>query len=189
MDSTAGSVDWEGNLRQVTGAWWVLVLLGALGIAAGIIVLVWPDISLASLAWVTGIFLIVDAIFEFAGALSRDTEHRGMLALLGVLSLITGLLLVKHPIAGVLAIALLLGFWLIVSGVVRVMEAFSNRDNRGWNFLIAALEVIGGIVIIAVPDIGIGTLAILVGITFILRGIATLMVGLGLRKLRPAASG
>jgi uncharacterized membrane protein HdeD (DUF308 family) len=186
MDSTAGSVDWEGNLRQVTGAWWVLVLLGVLGIAAGVIVLVWPDISLATLAWVTGIFLIVDSIFQFMGALSRETENRGLLALLGVLTLITGLLLVKHPIAGVLAIALLLGFWLIVAGVVRFVEAVSTPANRGWNLIIAALEVIAGIVIIAVPDIGVGTLAILTGIAFILRGIATAMVGLGLRKLRPA---
>jgi uncharacterized membrane protein HdeD (DUF308 family) len=157
-----------------------------LGIAAGVIVLVWPDISLATLAWVTGIFLIVDSIFQFMGALSRETENRGLLALLGVLTLITGLLLVKHPIAGVLAIALLLGFWLIVAGVVRFVEAFSTPANRGWNLIIAALEVIAGIVIIAVPDIGVGTLAILTGIAFILRGIATAMVGLGLRKLRPA---
>ena len=184
MEGTARPVDWEGNLRQVTGAWWLVALLGVFAIAAGVIVLVWPDISLATLAWVTGIFLIVDAIFVFAGALSREVENRGLLALLGVLTLIAGLFLVRHPTTAVLVIALLLGFWLVVAGAVRFVETFSLRENRGWNLLIAALEVIAGIVIVSVPDIGVGTLAIITGIAFILRGIGTLMIGLGLRRVR-----
>jgi len=81
-------------------------------------------------------------------------------------------------------IALLLGFWLVVAGAVRFVETFSLRENRGWNLLIAALEVIAGIVIVSVPDIGVGTLAIITGIAFILRGIGTLMIGLGLRRVR-----
>jgi len=184
MEGTARATDWEGNLRQVTGAWWLVALLGVFAIAAGVIVLVWPDISLETLAWVTGIFLIVDAIFVFAGALSREAENRGLLALLGVLTLIAGLFLVRHPTTAVLVIALLLGFWLVVAGAVRFVETFSLRENRGWNLLIAALEVIAGVVIVSVPDIGVGTLAIITGIAFILRGIGTLMIGLGLRRVR-----
>jgi uncharacterized membrane protein HdeD (DUF308 family) len=184
MEGTIRPTDWEGNLRQVTGAWWLVALLGVFAIAAGVIVLVWPDISLETLAWVTGIFLIVDSIFVFAGALSGEAEHRGLLALVGVLTLIAGLFLVRHPTQAVLAIALLLGFWLIVVGAVRLVEAFSIREQRGWNLLIAAMELIAGIVIVSVPDIGVGTLAIITGIAFILRGIGTLMIGLGLRRLR-----
>jgi phage-related protein len=105
-------------------------MLGIAGIVAGVIVLVWPGISVMMLAWVSGIFLIVDAIFDFVAALRRSTEGRGLLALLGVLSLIAGLFLVRHPIAGVVAMALLLGFWLIVFGVVRFVEpSCAHRDR------------------------------------------------------------
>jgi uncharacterized membrane protein HdeD (DUF308 family) len=34
----------------------------------GMVVLVWPGISLATLAWVTGIWLIVSGIFEIVAA-------------------------------------------------------------------------------------------------------------------------
>lgn len=42
---------------------------GVIGIIAAIIVLAWPLSSLAVLAWVTGILLLVIGIFEIAGAL------------------------------------------------------------------------------------------------------------------------
>jgi hypothetical protein len=93
-------------------------------------VLVWPGISLMTLAWISGIFLIVDAIFEFVAALRRRTEGRGLVALLGVLSLIAGLFLVRHPIAGVVAMTLLLGFWLIVFGVVRFIDAILRSPGQ-----------------------------------------------------------
>jgi uncharacterized membrane protein HdeD (DUF308 family) len=171
-----------GGLEELHRAWWLLLLLGVLGVAAGVIVLVWPGIGLVTLAWVTGVFLILDAIFDVIAALGRETEHRGMLALLGVLSLIAGLLLVRHPIAGVLAIALLLGFWLITFGVVRLVEAFGRRESRALNLVIAAVEVIAGIVIVSIPHIAVGTLAVVVGIACVLRGIATAALGWALRR-------
>lgn len=166
------------GLRQ---SWWLLVLLGVLGVAAGVVVLVWPDISLVTLAWVTGIFLIVDAIFDIVFALSRETEHRGVLVLLGLLSLLAGLFLVRHPVLGVLLIALLLGFWLIAFGVVRLVDVFARREGRALNAVLAVIEVVAGIVIVSVPDIAVGTLAVLVGIAFVLRGIVTAAVGWALR--------
>jgi uncharacterized membrane protein HdeD (DUF308 family) len=174
----------DRDLERFTGAWWLLLLAGVLGIAAGVVVLVWPGISLVSLAWVTGIFLIADAIFEFAAALGRRTDGRGVLALLGVLSLVTGILLVRHPIAGVLVIAMLLGIWLIAFGVVRFVETFGRAEHRTWNLVLAVLEVVAGIVIVAIPDIGVGTLAVVVGIAFVLRGIATAAIGWALHGVR-----
>lgn len=171
----------EARPEDLHGAWWLVALLGILGIGAGVVVLVWPGISLVTLAWVTGIFLIVDAIFDIVFALGRETEHRGMLVLLGVLSLLAGLFLVRHPVLGVLLIALLLGFWLITFGVVRLVDVFTRREGRALNVVLAIIEVVAGIVIISVPDIAVGTLAVLVGIAFVLRGIVTAAAGWALR--------
>jgi uncharacterized membrane protein HdeD (DUF308 family) len=54
------------DLRRVVGPWWLWLLLGLVGIAAGVIVLAWPAISLLTLAVVSGIFLLVDGAFELA---------------------------------------------------------------------------------------------------------------------------
>ena len=53
----------------------------------------------------------------------------------------------------------------------RVFSAFELAVNRGWNVFVALIEIAAGIIIVAVPDIGVSTLAIFIGIAFILRGI------------------
>jgi uncharacterized membrane protein HdeD (DUF308 family) len=162
--------------RRLTWAWLLLFFAGLLGIVAGIIVLAEPGISLATLAVVTGIFLLVDGLFEIPAAIFGQTPNRGLLALTGVLSVITGVILLRHPIAGVVAIALLLGIWLIAMGVVRLMQAFDALERRGWQIVLSLLEVVAGIIIVASPDIGVATLALLVGISFIVRGLVTCAV-------------
>jgi uncharacterized membrane protein HdeD (DUF308 family) len=111
-------------------------------------------------------------------------EHRGLLALMGVISAVAGVLLVRHPIAGVVAIALLLGLWLISFGIVRLIEAFDDEEHRVWSVLLALVEIAAGIVIVAVPDIGVGALALLTGLAFIFRGLAMCGLGWALRGAR-----
>ncbi len=165
----------------------MLLLVGVLSIAAGIIILLKPSDSLATLAVIAGIFLLADGIIELAASLMHGTRNRGTLALLGVLTAIIGVLLIRHPIGGVAAIALLIGIWLIAIGVVRVIAAFEVDENRGWNIFAGAVELLAGIVIVSDPNIGFATLALLVGIGFILNGIGMFAAGWGLHALRRAA--
>lgn len=161
----------DSDLRDVAKAWWALLLAGLLGIAAGVIVLAEPAISLKTLAVVTGIFLLVDGILEITASIFAGGENRGLLAVLGVVSAIAGVILVRHPINGVVAIALILGLWLIAIGVTRLIRTLATPGRRIWSLLLAAVELIAGIVIVSSPDIGVATLALLVGISFIVRGL------------------
>lgn len=162
-------------------AWWLLVLIGILSLVVGVVFLFQPGNSLAALAVIAGIFFLIDGILELADSLMRSTSNRGMVALLGVLSVIVGVLLIRHPIGGVAAVAILIGIWLIVAGVIRFVTAFEEYEHRGWYALVGILELIAGIVIVSSPDIGYTTLAILVGIGFILNGFGMIALGWGLQ--------
>jgi uncharacterized membrane protein HdeD (DUF308 family) len=172
------------QIRQSTAGWWLLVLVGLLSIAAGVIILFKPGDSLATLAVVAGVFLVLDAIVELLSALTGATQSRGLLALLGVLTLIVGIMLIRHPIQGVAAVALLIGLWLITVGVVRMFVAFEQADHRGWHLLAAGLEVLAGIVIVSSPDIGFATLAVLAGIAFIFNGMGIFALGWAMHEVR-----
>jgi uncharacterized membrane protein HdeD (DUF308 family) len=178
----------RAELRDVTWGWWLLVLVGVLGVVAGAIILAKPGSSLQTLAVIAGIFLLVDGILELVEAFMRTTRNRGLVALMGVLTAVIGVLLIRHPISGVAAVALLIGIWLIAVGVIRIVTAFDEIENRGWHAFAGAVELIVGIVIVANPDIGFATLAILVGIGFILNGIGLTVLGLGLRGVRRDAA-
>ena len=47
---------YEPDVRQVTWGWWLLVLVGALSVVAGVTVLFQPGDSLATLAVIIGIY-------------------------------------------------------------------------------------------------------------------------------------
>jgi uncharacterized membrane protein HdeD (DUF308 family) len=171
------------ELHESTSSWWLLLLAGLVGIAAGVVVLTKPSDSLATLAVIAGIFALVDGGLDLIASLSRRTENRGLTAVLGVVSVVVGVLLIRHPIGGVLAVALLIGIWLIAGGVVRMVRAF-DLDRRAWNIVAAALEIAAGIVIVSSPPIGFATLALLVGISFIVYGVATFALGWIMHMLR-----
>jgi uncharacterized membrane protein HdeD (DUF308 family) len=55
---------------------------------------------------------------------------------LGVLGTVIGILLIRHPIHGVLAIALLVGIWLVAIGVLRLVWALALQ-HRLWSIAVA----------------------------------------------------
>ena len=178
----------EAEVRELTWGWWLLVLVGLLSVVAGVIVLFKPGDSLATLAVIAGIYLLVDGILELASSFMSSTRNRGTVALFGAITAIVGVLLIRHPISGVAAVALLIGLWLIVIGVIRFATAFDEYEYRAWYAFAGVVELIAGIVIVANPDIGYATLAILVGIGFIINGIGLGALGWGLHEARREAS-
>ena len=84
---------------------------------------------------------------------------------------------------------LIFGIWFVVAGVVRFVVACSAEENRGATFALAALDLIAGVVILAWPELGLATLAVIIGITLIIRGMLLIAAGFGLRRVghQPAA--
>jgi uncharacterized membrane protein HdeD (DUF308 family) len=172
------------ELRALTWGWWLALLIGALAIVAGIIVILEPSNSLSTLAVIFGIFILIDGIVEIVAAIAGDTESRGLLAVIGALSVIAGVLLIRHPLGGVRAVALLLGIWLIAAGVVRLIGAFAYPGHRIWRIIVALVLGIFGIVIVSEPHIGYGTLAVIAGICFICYGVGMIAVGWAMHAIR-----
>lgn len=171
------------DLRAMTGGWWVAALVGVMSVAAGVIVLVKPSNSLATLAVVSGIFILVDGLVAMVEAFSRGTESRALVAVLGVLSVIVGILLIRHPAAGVTAVALLLGIWLIAAAAVRVAVAVATGEHILRRLVGAAVLAIAGIAIVASPHIRYTTLALIAGLGFIAYGVTLIALGIAIRTL------
>jgi uncharacterized membrane protein (UPF0136 family) len=83
--------------RQDGEGWWLFLIIGMLSVVAGVIILFRPGESLSTLAVIAGIFLLLDGILALADSLLHNTRNHGLVALLGVLSAIVGVLLIRHP--------------------------------------------------------------------------------------------
>jgi len=104
------------------------VAAGVLLIAAGVVSLAWPDITLWALAVVTGIGLLLSGAVRLGAALGDRPDGWGWLVVGGALSLVVGVLALAWPGATVLVLAILLGFRLLVFGAVEIAFALGRRD-------------------------------------------------------------
>jgi uncharacterized membrane protein HdeD (DUF308 family) len=110
---------------------WVLVG-GLLGIAIGVLALLWPDITAVALLYLIAANAILTGIFELVNAveLRRHIEGEWLLGLGGLLSVVFGVLLVVWPASGLMALTWLIGAYAVVFGVLLIVLGFKLRGLR-----------------------------------------------------------
>ena len=87
------------------------------------------QVTIAALALLLGIFWIVNGTVETFTALShRGMQGRGWTVLMGLLSVLAGLVVLAYPGISLATLAVVLGFWLLVLGVMEVVLAFRLRS-------------------------------------------------------------
>ncbi len=172
--------------------WGWALAFGIITLLTGIAALVWPGRTLLVVAVLFGVQLIVMGIFRFAAAFASEDltgGTRALLAVLGVLSLIIGLYAVRHVLITLLALALLLGIFWIVSGAVELFTALSHREMRarGWNAVMGIFSVLAGIVVLAYPGISLLVLAVVLSIWLLVFGAMQITVAFRIRSLSARA--
>ena len=112
-------------------SWW-LVLVGMLGIAAGIVTFLWPGMSAILLILFIGGWAVAHGIFEIVGAiqLRKEIENEWMLILGGIISVIFGIIVLIAPGAGALALVWWIAIYSIVFGVMFVAFALRLRRHQ-----------------------------------------------------------
>ena len=99
--------------------WWAMILVGVLGIAAGIITF-WPGITAFALLIVIAVTAIVRGIAEVIAAirLRKYIEHEWLLGFAGVISIAFGVVLLARPAIGALAVVWAIGAWAMVAAAL-----------------------------------------------------------------------
>jgi uncharacterized membrane protein HdeD (DUF308 family) len=121
------------KVRDKGRPFWSLLIVGLLGIAAGLVTFLWPGITafvllmfIAAWAFVMGIFQIIAAI-----RLRKEIENEWLLGLSGVLSVIFGVLMFLQPGAGALAVIWIIGAYAIFFGVLLIVLGFRLKRHTG----------------------------------------------------------
>jgi uncharacterized membrane protein HdeD (DUF308 family) len=106
------------------------IVLGVVSILFGILVLVWPGISLAILVIMVGIWAIIIGILRIVSSVGhRAVPNSGWVwgIIGGALSILFGILVLIWPGTGVVSIIWIIGIWAIVWGITLIVLGVQLR--------------------------------------------------------------
>jgi uncharacterized membrane protein HdeD (DUF308 family) len=172
---------------QVTKMRWVLGLHGLASVVFGVMILVWPGISVYALTIVFGAYTLATGTVEFGTAFTtQGKEERGWLILRGMLGIGVGVLVFAWPGISALALLYVIGAYAVGLGILAIVAAFRlplNGRETASMVLTGLVAIVFGIVIFAKP--GAGALAVLglISAFALVTGISELVVSIAGDKL------
>ena len=113
--------------------WWVLLLIGLLGLAVGGWAILNPPVSMVAFVYLVAIQAVVlgIALLVLGYKVRKATTKEWILYVTGLLSVAAGVLVAANPVIGGLSIVYVIAAWAIVIGVLRVLFAFRVRNLVG----------------------------------------------------------
>jgi uncharacterized membrane protein HdeD (DUF308 family) len=168
--------------RQESAAWGGSLLLGVLWTIVGVLCL-----GATGIASVAAVYY-VGALLAIGGLISLIAGFRGGGAgavVLGILSLVVGVLMFMNPGEGLVALTLLLIGYFFIAGLFRVVTSVADR-YPGWG-----MEFVSGLCAIAIGVIAVRSwpvtnfwlLGTLVGAELIVRGVFMMAGAISARRL------
>jgi len=111
---------------------WGIFFVGIVSILLGIVVIAAPSLLILATGLLLGLFILMFGLIEIVVACSiiEGLMVRLVLAIMGVFALLIGTVIVLHPSAGIDTLALLVGIYLVVLGMMRIAHGLNERHEE-----------------------------------------------------------
>ena len=165
----------EGIAALANAGWQILLTMGLATIALGVIALVWPGETLRVVGVLFGVYLLVIGVFQLAAAFGTQVPRhlRALHFISGAASVLLGLVCFRGPLESVFLLALWIGFSWLFRGTLETVAAASDQTMpaRGWHVAFGIIGAMAGIVMIVMPFASVATLTLVVGVMAIVVGL------------------
>jgi uncharacterized membrane protein HdeD (DUF308 family) len=103
--------------------------------------------------------------------------------ILGIVLVVCGLFAISMPLAAGWAVTWVLGWSLIVAGVVQVVQSFSVSSWGGliWQIIVGLVMLVGGYLVFANPLASLLTVTVLIAWVFLVQGVAQVVMSFRVR--------
>jgi uncharacterized membrane protein HdeD (DUF308 family) len=108
-------------------AW--LILRGLLGITVGVLVFAWPDISALALLYVIGAYAVAFGALCIGASfrLPLDGRDTASMILMGLASIVFGIVIFAEPGAGALTVLGLIAAFALVTGIIELVVSIGGE--------------------------------------------------------------
>ena len=186
-ETTARGDPYSGLVRRFGGSWQSTLTVGLVTLALGIVIVAWPKATVGVIAVLFGIQLLLFGGFNIArsvAAVEASGGARVLFAVLGVLSIVVGVLALRDLFQTIEVIAILFGLTWLIGGIIEFVSQLAGppRPGRGWSILLAIFTVIAGIIVLSYPTPSLVTLALLFGVWLIFWGVMMVSLAIAARS-------
>ncbi|MFV1990063.1 MAG: HdeD family acid-resistance protein [Acidimicrobiales bacterium] len=170
---------------SIAREWPAVMFMGVMTIALGLAVVIWPTATLTVISVLLGIQLLLIGIYRLITAFSSDTLSPGLVGFFGLLSMIAGVIVLRHPFETVEVLATVLGVVWIVGGTIELISSIadSSLTSRGSVAISGLLAITAGVVVVAWPAPTVTVIAWIAGVFFIIVGMLSVVDAFSLRRL------
>ncbi|MFJ3244991.1 HdeD family acid-resistance protein [Streptomyces sp. NPDC086782] len=165
----------EGMTALANMGWQIMLTMGLATIALGVVALVWPGATLRVAGVLFGIYLLVTGVFQLAGAFGTHVPRhlRVLHFITGAVAILLGLISFRGTLESILLLALWIGFSWLLRGTTETAAAASAPEMpaRGWHVAFGVIGALAGVVMIIMPFATIATLTLVVGVMAIVLGL------------------
>lgn len=177
----------DADTRALQTHWWGLTLRGIAAIAFGIAAVFWPGLTLVTLIYLFSAWVLVDGVIRIVVGLTGVGRRRMWLLTLivGLLELGVGVYLLRHPGVSFATLILLIGFMLIIGGVMEVVAVLTESDTatgKTLGVIAGAAAVLAGIVLLFQPVSGGVAFVWILGLYALIAGPMTIALSLDVRN-------
>jgi len=167
--------EYEQWLSGIGRAWGWLLAMGILSAVIGLLVIFFPHATLLAIAILFGIQLIALGVFRFVAAFTAPDKSawlRALTAVIALLAFIVGIYLLRRPVLSLLVVAVLLGIFWVMHGVIDLFLAIgdSSLSARGVVALAGILSIVAGALVLAFPGISLFLVTLVLGAWLIVYG-------------------
>ena len=187
--------DAQRALDETMQTFWVLSLAqGVIMMVLGLLAVIWPQISTVAVDVFVGWMFLLSGIVGLVVMFLAPSVPAFLWSLLtAALSLIVGVLLLWHPITGIISLTLVLIAFFIVEGIFQIAAAVRYRDalSSSWGWMVMsgiADLVLAGLMISGWPGTAIWAVGLIVGVNLITSGLAITMAALAGRSVLNAVA-
>jgi uncharacterized membrane protein HdeD (DUF308 family) len=170
--------------NSIADRWWVPLIRGIAAILFGVLVLVYPAISLMVLVMLWGSYALIDGVFSLVMAVRRGRGggRWGWWAAEGIVGIVAGIVAFAWPGMTGLILLMVIAAWAVLTGITSIVTAVRLRKVITDEWLLGAsgvLSIIFGLLLFAYPSTGaLALLGIIAGYSIVF---GVLLLGLAWR--------
>jgi uncharacterized membrane protein HdeD (DUF308 family) len=160
---------------QQSNVWWLFLLQGIAGIILGIMLLTEPGATTVALTTLLGFYWLIMGLLALV-RLFVDRSIPWIWSLLsGIVGILAGLFVLKHPLLAALTVPTVLVIILGVQGLVMgTIEIIAGLKGGGiGSFILGAINVLVGLLLLGSPLAAAIAVPLVFGVLLLIQGVAS----------------